>query len=52
MTMERPMPKLQDPVRLGAFDLASGVSFVPKPYDHSAIVDMLKASFGSFPGPI
>jgi DNA-binding NtrC family response regulator len=39
-------------VRLGAFDLASGVSFVPKPYDHSAIVDMLKASFGSFPGPI
>ncbi|MET3858525.1 response regulator [Rhizobium sp. OAE497] len=31
-------------VRLGAFDLASGVSFIAKPYDHSAIIDLLKES--------
>jgi len=31
-------------VRLGAFDLASGVSFIPKPYTHDAIVGMLKSS--------
>jgi len=30
-------------VRLGAFDLSSGVSFIPKPYTHDAIVGMLKA---------
>ncbi|RWX05987.1 response regulator [Rhizobium hidalgonense] len=30
-------------VRLGAFDLASGVSFVAKPYAHEVIVSMLKA---------
>ncbi|MDM9644819.1 response regulator [Rhizobium sp. S163] len=30
-------------VRLGAFDLASGVSFMPKPYAHGALVAMLKA---------
>ncbi len=29
-------------VRLGAFDLESGVSFIPKPYKHDAIVSMLK----------
>lgn len=30
-------------VRLGAFDLASGVSFIPKPYSHDTIVRMLKS---------
>ncbi|MDM9627658.1 response regulator [Rhizobium sp. S152] len=30
-------------VRLGAFDLSSGVSFIPKPYRHDVIVGMLKA---------
>lgn len=29
-------------VRLGAFDLASGVSFIPKPYAYDAVVGMLK----------
>ncbi|WP_019280167.1 response regulator [Rhizobium grahamii] len=29
-------------VRLGAFDLASGVSFIPKPYAHEALVSMLR----------
>ncbi len=29
--------------RLGAFDLASGVSFAAKPYVHEVIVSMLKA---------
>lgn len=38
-------------VRLGAFDLASGVSFTPKPYNHSEIIDMLKGSFDPSPGP-
>ncbi|NSL23103.1 response regulator [Agrobacterium tumefaciens] len=39
-------------VRLAAFDLASGVSFLPKPENHSAIVDMLKASFDPSPGRV
>ncbi len=30
-------------VRLGAFDLASGVSFIPKPYTYDTVVGMLKA---------
>ena len=35
-------------VRLGAFDLASGVSFIPKPYTYDAIVRMLQApGFGT-----
>ncbi|SFB57047.1 Response regulator containing CheY-like receiver, AAA-type ATPase, and DNA-binding domains [Rhizobium sp. NFR07] len=38
-------------VRLGAFDLASGVSFIPKPYNHDEIIDMLKVSFDPSPGP-
>ncbi|KAA0690207.1 response regulator [Neorhizobium sp. P12A] len=29
-------------VRLGRFDLASGVSFIPKPYKYDALVNMLK----------
>ncbi len=29
-------------VRLGGFDLASGISFIPKPYSHDAIISMLK----------
>ncbi|NWJ27581.1 DUF2934 domain-containing protein [Rhizobium sp. RM] len=28
-------------VHLGPFDLASGVSFIPKPYDHQALIRML-----------
>ncbi|MBB3318252.1 MULTISPECIES: DUF2934 domain-containing protein [unclassified Rhizobium] len=30
-------------VRLGAFDLASGVSFISKPYAHDALIGMLRA---------
>jgi CheY-like chemotaxis protein len=29
-------------VNLGAFDLPSGVSFIPKPYSHDVIIGMLK----------
>jgi CheY-like chemotaxis protein len=39
-------------VRLGAFDLSSGVSFIPKPYSPSAVVDMLKAPSEPFSGPV
>ncbi|WP_223217435.1 response regulator [Rhizobium cauense] len=29
-------------VRLGRFDLASGVSFIPKPYTYEALIGMLR----------
>jgi CheY-like chemotaxis protein len=39
-------------VRLGAFDLASGVSFLPKPYAHNSVVDLLSAPAGTSQKPV